>query len=165
MNKDNKLNKFLRLICNGTYHCLRWIAMLALAVMVWAVLVSVFGRYVVHRSPAWTEELAIICIVWLCMLSAQLGVYDGIHIRMTLIENIFPEKIWKAIYRYADIIPLIINVIIVIYGCKIASTNGMNRLPSSGWPMLTEYLALIISGGAGVVLALGRIIMGERKNG
>lgn len=165
MNNEKKQFTILRKVCNTTYGFLKGLGMVCLVVMVMSVIMAVFSRYITQKSMAWAEELAIICIVWLCMLSAQMGVYEGTHIRMTLIENILPEKIWKGIYRYADIVPLIVNVIIVIFGCKIASTNGMNRLPSSGWPLLTEYLALIVSGAAGTVLALGRIIMGERKDG
>lgn len=165
MNNENKVFTSLRKVCDTTYTFLKILGMVSLTVMVGSVILAVFSRYVTQKSLAWAEELAIICIVWLCMLSAQMGVYQGTHIRMTLIENILPEKTWKSIYRYADIVPLIINVILVVFGCKIASTNGMNRLPSSGWPVLTEYLALIVSGGAGAILALGRIIMGERKDG
>lgn len=159
----DKLNNWIDNICGVIYTLCRWLCMLFLAVMVGTVLLSVFGRYVFKSSPAWTEELAIICIIWLCMLSAQMGVYDGIHIRMTIIETIFPEKVWKGIYRYADIVPLAVNVLILFFGCKIAATNGGDRLPSSGWPALTEYLGLIVSGIAGIILAAGRIIRGEKK--
>lgn len=163
MKKREKINCWIDKICSVVYTFCKWLCMLALAIMLWAVLISVFGRYVLKSSPAWTEELAIIAIIWLCMFTAQMGVCSGSHIRMTIIENLLPEKIWKGIYRFADIVPLIINILIIIFGCKIAATNGSNRLPSSGWPVIIEYLALIISSAAGIILAAGRIIRGEKK--
>ena len=63
------------------------------AVMVFSVSYGVLGRYLPFiRNPRWTQELAILCMVWLCFLGAGYAIKEGLHVRMTIIEFLVPKK-------------------------------------------------------------------------
>ena len=41
------------------------------------------GRYVFHRPPVWSDELAGILFLWLAMLGSVIAFQRGDHMRMT----------------------------------------------------------------------------------
>ena len=63
------------------------------AVMVFSVSYGVLGRYLTFvKSPRWTQELAILCLVWLCFVSAGYAIKTDKHVRMSVIDRIVPER-------------------------------------------------------------------------
>ena len=58
------------------------ICVIIFAVMVFAVSYGVIGRYIPFiKNPRWTQELAILCMVWLCFLGSGYGIKEGLQIR------------------------------------------------------------------------------------
>lgn len=54
------------------------ICVIIFAVMVFAVSYGVIGRYIPFiKNPRWTQELAILCMVWLCFLGSGYGSKKG----------------------------------------------------------------------------------------
>lgn len=54
----------LRAAAGGLFTVVRWLVVLAFAIMVAAAIAQVISRYVVNRPLGWTEELARILMVW-----------------------------------------------------------------------------------------------------
>lgn len=48
---------------------------------------QVFGRFVLNSSPSWTEQAALLLMIWYVMLGAAAGVKEGFHIRIALFEQ------------------------------------------------------------------------------
>ena len=62
------------------------ICVIIFAVMVFAVSYGVIGRYIPFiKNPRWTQELAILCMVWLCFLGSGYGIKEGLHVRTSLL--------------------------------------------------------------------------------
>ena len=62
------VSRFMILIC-----------VLLFSVMVFSVSYGVIGRYIPFiRNPRWTQELAILCMVWLCFVSAGDAIKNGL---------------------------------------------------------------------------------------
>ncbi len=49
-------------------------------------------RYGLHRPLVWSDELASILFLWLCMLGAVVAQHKGGHMRLTLIARLLPER-------------------------------------------------------------------------
>ena len=62
---------FLRIVCATLF-----------AVMLVAVSVQVFGRYVLLASTPWAEEVSVYCLIWFVLLGASMGVRDNAHFRL-----------------------------------------------------------------------------------
>ena len=74
-------------------------AVVGLNVILIAVLVQIFGRYVLNNSPTWTEILALVVVLYVTCLAAAVGVRDGRHIGMESLLLYAPLAVRK--YRQA----------------------------------------------------------------
>src|SRR5215470_10592165 len=70
---------------------------------------QVFGRYVMNDSPTWTENLALVLILYVTLLGAAVGVRDAGHIGMESLLILVPEKIRNKI-------EILIHVLVAIFG-------------------------------------------------
>lgn len=52
-------------------------------------------RYALHRPLVWSDELASILFLWLCMLGCVVAQHKGGHMRLTVITALAPEP-WKS---------------------------------------------------------------------
>jgi tripartite ATP-independent transporter DctM subunit len=52
-------------------------------------------RYGLHRPLVWSDELASMLFLWLCMLGAVVAQHKGGHMRLTVIAAHFPEP-WRS---------------------------------------------------------------------
>jgi TRAP-type C4-dicarboxylate transport system permease small subunit len=112
-------------------------------VMVTAIFIQVFMRYVIGSSLAWSEELARYCFIWLVYLGISFGVKKQRHIKVDVVLLLLKDK-WKIVLNIiANIIFLAFAVFVVIYGYGIASkllTFGQTS-PALQLPMGLVYLA------------------------
>ena len=66
---------------------------------------SVIGRFVlVIPDPAWSEEIVLILMSYMAVLSAALAIRRNAHIRMTSFDRYLPKKVVKTLDVVADIV-------------------------------------------------------------
>ncbi|WP_042696098.1 TRAP transporter small permease [Azospirillum sp. B506] len=137
--------------------CLQ-LAVFGLMVILIAVLTQIYGRYILNDSPAWTEILALVMVLYVTCLAAAVGVRDGRHIGMESLLTFAPEGV-----RYAAEIVVYLGMIVfalfMTWGGAVLSWEMWEYvnpgLPiSQGW----SYLPLAIGGILIVVFAIERII-------
>ena len=124
---DENLEKILCLILFG--------AMIILAIL------QVTFRFVLNYSLDWTEELARYCFIGSIYAGAALGVKDEQHIRVEVVNVLFPEKVTKYIRLIADLIWLGFALLIMVQGfqmCTIFLNNGQTS-PTLRLPMGLVY--------------------------
>lgn len=131
------------------------------AVMVFSVSYGVVGRYIsfIH-NPRWTQELAILCMVWLCFLGAGYAIKEGLHVRMTIINFLVPEKAGKVLHMLAYVLLLAVNVFWVVYGMQLVIATGTARMAATGWPLSLTYLSVVIGGFYGAAMSVYRLLKG-----
>ena len=140
--------------------------MLALCVLIFAVMVfsvsyGVLGRYLTFvKAPRWTQELAILCLVWLCFVSAGYAIKVNKHVRMSIIDGIVPKGAVKYFHIGACVFLLLVNLFFVVYGIKLVSLSSKARMAATGWPLNITYFSVVIGGIYGFFMSLGRIIKG-----
>lgn len=118
---------------------------------------QVFGRYVLNASPAWTEQGALVLMVWFAMFSAAAGVHQGFHIRISVGVEALPPRV-RAVCRAAALI------VVALGGCALAWWGGelvartwSHTIPTLGLPRGVAYLPLPASGALMVLFALERL--------
>ncbi|MFC0558820.1 TRAP transporter small permease [Halalkalibacter alkalisediminis] len=118
-------------------------------VMVTAIFMQVFMRYVLGSSLAWSEELARYCFIWLVYVGISYGVKKQRHIKVDVILILLKDK-WKVVLNIiANLIFLGFAVFVIIYGYSIASrllAFGQTS-PALQLPMGLVYLATPIGMG------------------
>lgn len=133
------------------------------AIMVFSVSYGVIGRYIPFiRNPRWTQELAILCMVWICFVSAGYAIKNGLHVRMTIITNLLPLHVRSIFDRGAYILLLAVNVFFVFYGMQLVKLTQRARMAATGWPMSLTYLSVVLGGIYGACMSLYRVIKGGK---
>ena len=130
----------------------------------------VFGRFVLNNSPSWGEELALLCMVYMSMISAALAIRKDTHIRMTVIDLFLPEKVVNFFKGMAQVMIFCFSWFMIIYGWQFAQLMGRSMMTGLRVKSMYLYLAIPI---AGVALCLMEIellmgffyrIKGGKKN-
>lgn len=137
------------------------ICMILLACMVVVVSYVVFGRYVLRSTPRWGEELALMLMVWIGLLSSTLALRDDRHLRMTIIDLLFPAKFLRRLEVFNRILILVFAVIMIIQGIRITEIGMLNRLSGLGISSAWFYISAPIAGCLMTLFATERFI---RKN-
>jgi TRAP-type transport system small permease protein len=114
----------------------------ALAIMVTTISYQVFGRYVLGKAPAWTEELTRFLLIWMTMLGSAASLRHGGHITVTfLVEMLNP--FWQAIFLIIrDVFLVAVSGIFMYFGLKFAMLNGAQESAALEIPMMIPYAAL-----------------------
>lgn len=144
------ISKVMMLLCVAVF-----------AVMVFSVSYGVLGRYIsfIH-NPRWTQELAILCMVWLCFLGAGYAIKEGLHVRMTIINFVVPKKVGQILHMLAYVLLLAVNVFWIVYGIQLVIATGTARMAATGWPMSLTYLSVVVGDFYGAAMSLCRLVKG-----
>ena len=129
-------------------------------IMIFSISYAVIGRLVLHTSPRWCEETGILCMVWMCFLTAAMAIRDGIHIRMTLLEYFLPPKIKKALHIFAYIFLLVLNIIWIFAGWQVVQLTLIPKMPATQFPMAVLFSSVFVSAFLGIIMTVSRLIKG-----
>lgn len=148
-------------IADGISTGMLLLCVVVFAVMVFSVSYGVVGRYLPFvRNPRWTQELGILCMVWLCFLSAGYAIKEGLHVRMSIIDYLVPPKIASFFHRSAYVLLFLINTVWVVYGIQLMQLTKMAKMSATRWPMSVIYLSVVIGGIYGASMSVYRILKG-----
>jgi TRAP-type transport system small permease protein len=127
----------------------RWCMYLAVAgllVLVAVVFYQVFGRYALNSSPTWTENLALVLVLYVTLIAAAVGVRDAGHIGMESLLVLAPERV-------RDRIEVGIHVLVMLFGAAMAYNGWVlgqsvmsYKIPNLNLPEGVRYVPLVISG-------------------
>ena len=79
-------------IIDFLYDVIQWVCVICLAGQVVVVSYAVFGRVVLNSTPAWSDEIARVLMVWMSLLAASLAVKDDTHVRIAIFDKIFGPR-------------------------------------------------------------------------
>jgi len=82
----------LRIVIRWYAALLRWLLVIAVGVLIVPVSLQIFSRYT-ELIPAyiWTEEMARFLFVWMIMIGAMLGIYEGRHFEVDVWPRLAPR--------------------------------------------------------------------------
>lgn len=130
-------------------HVLLAISVAGLCVILAAVLIQIFGRYVLNDSPTWTEIFALVLILYVTCFSAAVGVRDSRHIGMESLLT-FMSPSWR---RWIEVF---VFFSMIFFGAAMAWGGGV--LATEVWEYLNPGLP-ISQGWSYVPLCMGGILI------
>lgn len=129
---------------------LKWLVIVANAVMLLLVFAQVITRYVFGYTPDFGEELARYLFVWLVFLSMPLVAKHGGHMCIETITNMLQGKARKNLNIVADLVCAIFLAIMVWQGILIVDRMSFQTSPAMEIPM--SYVYVVIPFGCAVML-------------
>ena len=127
---------------------------LMVAAMVLIVFYQVFGRYVLNKVPAWSEEVVLLLMMYYGFLSISIGFRYKFHLRITFVMDRFPMYIQKIADRLAHLLTIGFGVMFIIEGYKFTVLTWESTLPVTKMPAGVQYLIIPITGILTVVYGL-----------
>lgn len=127
-----------------------------LVVQVLACAVVFVGRYIIGATPAWADPVAMLCMVWLCVLSSSLAVREDSHLRITVVDKYLSPRVLNALNALTSLIIFGIAIFMVYYGWQLVQLTSRNRLPGLGVPSSWMTVVLPLTGIAYLVALLYR---------
>jgi TRAP-type C4-dicarboxylate transport system permease small subunit len=123
-----------------------WLAALGLVAMTCAVAWSVFGRYVLNKTPNWAEALPTALMGWFIFLGAAVGVRERSHLGFDVLLYVLPPSAKKTLRTISDLVVLAFGIGMVVYGGQLAAQTWQNATPALGVPGGVLYLPVVTGG-------------------
>lgn len=123
-----------------------YLSMSLLVLMTIIVSWVVFSRYFLHRTPAWGEEGALLCMVWFGFLSIAIGVRDNLHLYITLLEPVFSGKVRLFSDWLVKFLILGFALFMIKEGIKMVEVGTGNYMPGLKLNSAFLYAAIPLAG-------------------
>lgn len=127
----------------------------------------VLNRFVIKGSLPWGEPIILMCMTYMCMISASLAIRADTHIRMTVLDMIMPDKVICVLRAAAQLCIFAFSLFMIVYGWRFAMLAGRNVITGVGIKSMWLYLAVPFAGIALCLMEVERLInfFDRRKRG
>ena len=112
---------------------------------------QVFGRYVIGRAPAWTEEISRMLVAWIAMLGTGACLRNGGHVSVGALVNAVPPRIKVVLLAARDVLVMATAGVMAWAGVRFAMLNADQESAAMEIPMAIPYSAMAVGA---VLLAL-----------
>jgi TRAP-type C4-dicarboxylate transport system permease small subunit len=117
------------------------------AVLTMAVFAQVIARYVFNQPPAWTEELARFCQVWIILLASSICLRKGSHLAVDYLGPSLAPCARRAIALITGCLIAIYSAVVMIWGVQLLVIGLVQTSPAMQLNMGLVYLVFPIAGG------------------
>lgn len=118
---------------------------------------QVFGRFILNTSPSWTEQAALLLMIWYVFLAAAAGVWERFHIRIELLEQRLSPRRVHALRIAIHTIVALFGLVLLVYGAQLVWLVRDHVVPSLGLSRGIAYLPIPFAGLLIAVFSLVRI--------
>lgn len=145
--------------CSDWVNRIFWaIACIFLALILGTMFYSVVMRYIFNATPAWGDELARYCYVWMQMLAAAVATKHCSHTKVSLISDKLKGKWKKRHTLLTHCIILVISIIIVAQSVKLLGVAGARIASALPISMFWVYISLPVGGAAMILHTISNMI-------
>lgn len=130
---------------------------LAMAALVVSAAWQVWGRYVLNSSPTWTEQAALLLVLYISLPLAAVGIRQKFHLAVEM----FPDMLSPR-WRYWQEILILLGLgfygwVMADAGVELMTRTAAQAIPLIGWSRSYTYLPLAISGAMTVLFVAEKI--------
>lgn len=115
-----------------------------MAVMVVAIGMQVFNRYVLDSSLVWSEELGRYLFIWSVYVGCGYAMRENRHLRVTALAQFSPPAVRKGLDAFSQLMTLIFCGFALVWGARmIGFLHGTGQeAPALEIPIYWVFLAL-----------------------
>ncbi len=116
-----------------------------LAVMLGSVGVSVFCRFILKQPLSWTEEVILICMVWMCFLGASVATKYKEHIFIDFFVALAPRRVVRGMEIFCYLLVIGVLAILLWQGIMLVERTQEVTTIALGIPTMYMYAAIPVS--------------------
>lgn len=130
-----------------------------LVVITVVTVMQVVLRYGFNRPTSWSEEIALLCLIWFGFLAIAVGVRRHEHVAITALRDLLPGPA-AAVLDYAAQVAIVVFMFAVVrYGADLMTLMGAQVLPASRLSKTWLYGPAIVGGTLGCLNALANMAL------
>jgi len=149
----NSIKKILNKIDN----VIEYLCMVTLVILVCIVFLQVFTRYVLGFTPRWSEETAVILMIWLGFITTAIGVKKASHLSISAVVDLLPKPVQKVIFYIDELAVMFYGIILFVYGKDLTVHTMTSTLPATQLPAGVLYAVLPVAGVMIIIYTIIRI--------
>ncbi len=134
-----------------------WISGAGLTLMTIIIFWQVFSRYLLNRSPSWTEAFSVLLMGWFIFLGAAVGVRERTHLGFDVLLYFLPGSAKAVLRSISDIVVLAFGAGMIVYGVQLARLTWNTVMPSLSLPGGVSFLPVILGGALVCLFSLERL--------
>lgn len=146
------LNRMASFACHGL-----------LVVIIAVTVLQVFLRFVLNRPTSWSEEVALLCLIWLGMLAVAVGIRRHEHVAITFLRDMLPAGAAVVLDYLAQAGMGLFMFVVMLYGGDLVALAGVQVLPASALPKTLLYQPAVAGGALGVINAAVNICLRDTR--
>ncbi len=116
-----------------------------LAIMLGSIGLSVFCRYALKTPLSWTEEVVLLCMVWVCFLGASMATKHREHIVIDILLTVFPERLVTALEALSLVVVIAVLALLAWQGIRLVEVTQFVTTTALGIPTMYMYAAVPVS--------------------
>ena len=118
----------------------RWVSIVAIALMVIAILIQVFFRYVLNAALPWPDEAARFMMLWLTGLMAPIAFRQGGFVAIDMVVTALPMKLGQIVSLLLLLISAAVLAIAVQIGWgEVTGFGGKFKTASLYVPLAVDF--------------------------
>jgi len=138
------MNRFKNLL-DRVFAAALTLAMILLVVMVIIVFTNVVLRYGFRSGIRWSEEVALVIVIWFTFIAMALGVKENLHISITILPKKLPRIFNDLLNILKYILEIAIGLILFYFGLGVTQNAALSRLPATGITNAVNYVIVPVS--------------------
>jgi TRAP-type C4-dicarboxylate transport system permease small subunit len=122
-----------------------WLTLAIFWVMCGCVFLQFFTRYVLNNSFAWTEEIAIYCLVAVVFLGSVMCVRLSRHIHVDFLYRKLPPKPGRVLATFVDVLRTGFFAYMCVLVWRYASIISDERMTTIDWPKMPFFMMVFVA--------------------
>lgn len=141
-------------------HLEEYLLIVLMGIMLTAISLQVFMRYVMENSLMWSEEVARYTFIWLVYIAISYGVKQQRHISVDALQLVLKQRGKHVLAIIANGFFLLFALLMLVYGTKnaVALLTYGQSTPATQIPMGLVYLAAPVGMGLTAIRLIQQLI-------
>lgn len=139
-----------------------WLLMLMLLTMTGVMFAQVIWRYLLQSPLVWSEELALLLMVWMTFLGSALMLERKEHVAIDLFVEWLPPALNRLAEVAGALVMLAFNCALTYGAFVIAETARESIMPGLKISGAWQYIGVLIGGGLLVLVSIEALVRAVR---
>jgi TRAP-type C4-dicarboxylate transport system permease small subunit len=122
-----------------------WVSLAIFWVMCGCVFLQFFTRYVLNDSYAWTEEIAIYCLVAVVFLGSSMCVRTSRHIHVDFLYRYLPQPVGRILSLGIDVFRIVLFAYLTLLVWRYAAIIHDERMTTIDFPKMPFFMLVLIA--------------------
>lgn len=146
MNNLKKVLESIALILDILYRVFLEGSKVVLLLTVLIVSAQVIMRTFTRHSILWSEEVALLLIVWTSFIAMAIGVEKSMHMSVNIFYDKFPKWLKVGATKLHEVITTSFGIALIYFGIMLIGSTVSSTLPATKLPACWKYMMIPVSG-------------------